>query len=204
MQQRGGPDQTAAASRHPRDKLASAQAGHPAGSWTLALRIDRENSPSPCCPAHPGVPGWGPPLPPVSRPGAKAPGQQEWSPRPGPQKPWASAGQWLGALHLQALAQEKGVLLGVTTQEVLQHDAGILRAPGSQDAASVVHADLRGAEDGAGPGSSLQSGQLLGVPGHPSPAPRWLGGQVSQGKCVCMPACADEHGQVTVLQDRGG
>lgn len=132
--------------RHLGDKLSSAQAGHPAGSRTLALRADRENSPSPSCPALPGVPSWGPPLPPVSRPGAKAPGRRELSPRPGPQKPWASAGQRLGALHLQALAQKEGVLLGVTTQEVLQHDTGVLGAARSQDAAPVVHADLRGTE----------------------------------------------------------
>lgn len=71
-------------------------------------------------------------------------GSGSWSPHPGLAGPLgASAGQQLAALHLQAFAQEEGILLGVPTQEELQHDAGVLGAAWSQDAASVVQANLQ-------------------------------------------------------------
>ena len=95
-----------------------------------------------------------------------------------------SAGWRLTALHLQPFAQEEGVLLGVTTQEELQHDTGVLGAARPQDAASVVHADLpRGRGAGGGSRTPPWLRGALGIPreeGHP--ASGGVGGRSPQGK----------------------
>lgn len=198
VQRRESLDQTQALSRYLEDKLSSAHADHQVRVMDTGYEKWPGRMASLLTLLHPP---WGAELEtsvshPISRLGAKAPGQRELEPPPRLAGPLgASAGQQLAALHLQAFAQEEGILLGVPTQEELQHDAGVLGATWSQDAASVVQANLqwgRRAVLGEGPSTSHTSSQgacvsIMRECVLPTP---WKGiSEQCTHKCMCVQDC---------------
>lgn len=97
----------------------------------------------------------------------------------------ASAGSWVAGLHLQPLAQEEGILPGLSAKEELQHGAGVLGTTGPQDGGPVVHAHLR-AQGGTGcrPGEPREAGgaSVVGTVGADARLPpATAGGRADQG-----------------------